>query len=94
MVTFTMDTSDEIEIARNVGIGDLTFFTRIHHGGGAAAGTVLQAAMAVATGVADVVVVLPRVQRALRDSGSAARRRGRPVETPLFMANGTRRSAC
>ena len=56
MVTFTMDTSDEIEIARNVGIGDLTFFSRVHHGGGAAAGTVVQAAMAVATGMADVVV--------------------------------------
>ena len=56
MVTFTMDSSDEIEIARNVGIGDLTFFSRVHHGGGAAAGTVVQAAMAVATGVADAVV--------------------------------------
>ena len=56
MVTFTMDASDEIEIARNVGIGDLTFFTRVHHGGGAAAGTVVQAAMAVATGTADAVV--------------------------------------
>jgi acetyl-CoA acetyltransferase len=39
-----------------VGIGDLTFFSRIHHGGGAACGTVHQAAMAVATGAADVVV--------------------------------------
>src|ERR1700759_5497692 len=56
MVTFTMDSSDEIEIARNVGIGDLTFFSRVHHGGGAAAGTVVQAAMAIAAGVADVVV--------------------------------------
>ncbi len=56
MVTFTMDSSDEIEVARNVGIGDLTFFTRVPHGGGAAAGTVVQAAMAVATGTADAVV--------------------------------------
>ncbi|MGB9303585.1 MAG: lipid-transfer protein, partial [Mycobacterium sp.] len=39
MVTFTMDSSDEIDIARNVGIGDLNFFSRVHHGGGAAAGT-------------------------------------------------------
>ena len=58
MVTFTMDSSDEIDIARNVGIGDLSFFSRVHHGGGAAAGTVVHAAMAVATGVADVVVCL------------------------------------
>jgi acetyl-CoA acetyltransferase len=28
MTTFTMDTTDEIEIARTVGIGDLTFFSR------------------------------------------------------------------
>src|SRR3954466_1499351 len=56
MVTFTMDTNPEIEIARNLGIGDLTFFSRIHHGGGAACGTIQQAALAVSTGVADVVV--------------------------------------
>lgn len=56
MVTFTADTSSEIHIARNLGIGELTFFSRIGHGGGAACGTVQQAAMAVATGVADVVV--------------------------------------
>src|SRR3954454_3975537 len=57
MVTFTVDPSDELEIARNLGVPRLNFFTRVHHGGGAAAGTVQQAAMAVATGVADVVVV-------------------------------------
>ncbi len=56
MVTFTADTNPEIEIARLTGIGDLTFFSRIHHGGGAACGVVQQAAMAVAEGVADVVV--------------------------------------
>ena len=56
MVTFTQDTNPEIEIARNLGVGELSFFSRIHHGGGAACGTIQQAAMAVATGVADVVV--------------------------------------
>src|SRR3981081_2932082 len=48
MVTFSMDSNDEIEIARSVGIGDLTFFSRIPHGGGAACATVMQAAMAIA----------------------------------------------
>jgi acetyl-CoA acetyltransferase len=57
MVTFTADTNPEIEIARLTGIGDLKFFSRIHHGGGAACGTIQQAAMAVAEGIADVVVV-------------------------------------
>ena len=56
MVTFTMDASNEIEIARTIGIPELTFFSRIHHGGGAACATVHQAAMAVETGAADVVV--------------------------------------
>jgi len=56
MVTFTMDTNPEIEIARNLGIGELSFFSRIHHGGGAACATVQQAVLAVATGVAEVVV--------------------------------------
>jgi acetyl-CoA acetyltransferase len=56
MVTFTMETNPEIEVARSVGIGELSFFSRIHHGGGAGGGTIQQAALAIATGVADVVV--------------------------------------
>ena len=85
MVTFTMDASDEIDVARNVGVGDLTFFSRVPHGGGAAAGTVVHAAMAVATGVADVVVCY----RAFNErSGMRFGGSGRSsAETPLFMAN-------
>ena len=56
MTSFTLDTSDEIEVARNVGCGDLTFFSRVNYGGGAAVGIVHQAAMAVATGSAKYVV--------------------------------------
>ena len=56
LVSFTMDTNTEIAVARAAGIGELKFFSRIHYGGGAAAATVQQAAMAVATGVAEVVV--------------------------------------
>ncbi len=56
MVTFSADTNPEIDIARSLGMGDLTFFSRIHYGGGAACATVQQAALAVAGGVADVVV--------------------------------------
>jgi acetyl-CoA acetyltransferase len=57
MTTFSMDTSQEIEVARAVGIGDLKFFSRVEYGGGAAIGVMLHAAMAVATGVAETVVV-------------------------------------
>ncbi|MGW9027812.1 lipid-transfer protein [Streptomyces sp. NPDC055722] len=56
MVTFTMDTSPEITVAQASGIGELSFFSRIHYGGGAACATVQQAALAVASGVAEVVV--------------------------------------
>jgi acetyl-CoA acetyltransferase len=56
LTTFTMDTSSEIAVARELGIPELRFFSRINFGGGAACATIQQAAMAVATGVADVVV--------------------------------------
>jgi len=56
LVTFTMDGNAEIAVARELGIGELTFFSQIGYGGGAACATVQHAAMAVATGAADVVV--------------------------------------
>jgi acetyl-CoA acetyltransferase len=56
LVSYTLDSTDEIEVARAVGAGDLTFFSRINYGGGAAVGTILQAVMAVATGQASTVV--------------------------------------
>src|SRR3954467_6359416 len=56
LTTFTMDTSSEIAVARELGIKELRFFSRINYGGGAACATVQQAAMAIAPGVADVAV--------------------------------------
>ncbi|WP_432026820.1 lipid-transfer protein [Streptomyces sp. 1222.5] len=56
LVTFTMDTSPEITVAQACGMGELSFFSRVHYGGGAACATVQQAALAVATGLAEVVV--------------------------------------
>jgi 17-hydroxy-3-oxo-4-pregnene-20-carboxyl-CoA lyase len=56
LVTFTMDSSEEAEVARNLGIPTLTLFSRVPYGGGGACAVVMQAAMAVATGAADVVV--------------------------------------
>ncbi len=57
LVTFLMDSSDEVEVARAVGLGELSFFSQINYGGGAAVGLIHQAAMAVATGAAKNVVV-------------------------------------
>jgi acetyl-CoA acetyltransferase len=56
MVSFTMDTNPETEVARNVDINELHYMAKVPLGGGSASGTIMHAAMAVATGVADVVV--------------------------------------
>jgi acetyl-CoA acetyltransferase len=56
LVTFTLDTSEEMEVARNLGIPQLSMFTRVPYGGGASAGTVALAASAVASGAAKIVV--------------------------------------
>ncbi|HYQ68860.1 lipid-transfer protein [Actinophytocola sp.] len=56
LVTFTMDANAEVAVARELGIPSLSFFSRVAYGGGAACATVQQAAMAVETGMASVVV--------------------------------------
>jgi len=56
LVTFTMDANAEVAVARELGVPSLSFFSRVGYGGGAACATVQQAAMAVATGMASVVV--------------------------------------
>jgi acetyl-CoA acetyltransferase len=56
LTTFTMDANAEVAVARELGIPSLSFFSRVGYGGGAACATVQQAAMAVATGIASVVV--------------------------------------
>ena len=69
------------------GMGELTFFSRIHYGGGAACATMQQAAMAVATGSRGCRGLLPGVQRAIgrpvrhRCPGSCSYRRRRRRRT-------------
>ncbi|HYQ52980.1 lipid-transfer protein [Pseudomonas sp. NPDC089396] len=55
--SYSVDKVPEYEIARLLGCKDVRFFSQVPHGGGAACGPVMHAAMAVATGVAKVVVV-------------------------------------
>src|SRR5205807_300659 len=57
LVKFTMETTVEVEIARNLGIPNLRFFGEVGYGGGAGCGAVGHAAMAIASGVANCVVV-------------------------------------
>jgi acetyl-CoA acetyltransferase len=54
--SFTMESTDEVTLAKNIGAGDITFFSQVGYGGGAACATIGHAAMAVATGQANVVV--------------------------------------
>lgn len=76
LVTFTMDTSPEITVAQATGIGELSFFSRVHYGGGAACATVQQAALAIASGVAEVVVCYRAFnERSGRRFGAGVQRR-------------------
>jgi acetyl-CoA acetyltransferase len=54
---YTMDNNDPVEIARCLGIPHLRFFSEVAYGGGGGPmGTIMQAAMAVATGQAKAVI--------------------------------------
>jgi acetyl-CoA acetyltransferase len=53
---FSMEATEEVQLAKMLGLGDLTFFSQIGYGGGAGCATIGHAAMAVATGQAEVVV--------------------------------------
>jgi acetyl-CoA acetyltransferase len=56
LVRFDMETTSEVEVARNLGLENVRFFGSIAYGGGAGCGTVAHAAMAIATGQASAVV--------------------------------------
>ena len=67
--SFTLEPFMEVEVARNLGMGDITFFSQVGYGGGAGCAVVGHAAMAVATGQATVAVAWRARKR-----GSAASR--------------------
>jgi len=50
MASYTMESNDEVEIAKNIGAGDVTFFSQVGYGGGAGPACVGHLAMAIATG--------------------------------------------
>ena len=56
LASYTMESTEEMEIARNLGLGDITFFSQVGYGGGAGCATIGHAAMAVATGQCNVAV--------------------------------------
>jgi len=84
LVTFTMDTSEEMEVARNLGMREVSFFARVPYGGGAAAATVMHAAMAVATGAAQVVVCWRAFNE--RSGNRFGNMSGRVTTLPLWLS--------
>ncbi len=68
LAMFSMENGREVEVARNVGLGEITYFGEIGYGGGAGCGAVGHAAMAVVTGQCEVAVAWRARKRA--DKGS------------------------
>lgn len=77
LCTYMLDNSAETDVLRNIGGRSLKLFSRIPFGGGGACAPLLQAAMAVATGVAEVVVCY----RAMNERSGL--RFGQPGATPM-----------
>jgi acetyl-CoA acetyltransferase len=79
LVTFTLDSNDELLLMRALGIPELRYWSRTPHGGAGAHTTVQHAAMAVNSGVAKAVLVY----RAFNER--SGRRFGQPnaTTTPL-----------
>jgi acetyl-CoA acetyltransferase len=76
LASYTLETTEEADIARNLGLGDITFFSQVGYGGGAGCGVVGHAAMAVATGQCNVAVAWRSRKR-----GAAASRPWSQVST-------------
>ena len=57
IVTYTLDSTGEFELMRNLGIKELRYYSRAPYGGAATCAVVLHAAAAVASGAADVVLI-------------------------------------
>jgi acetyl-CoA acetyltransferase len=68
LAMFSMEDGREVDVARNVGLGDITFFSQVGYGGGAGCGVVGHAAMAVASGQCEVAVAWRARKRAAKTS--------------------------
>ncbi len=57
MVTYTLDSSGELELMRIVGVKELSYYSRAPYGGAATCAVVMHAAAAIAAGAANVVLI-------------------------------------
>jgi acetyl-CoA acetyltransferase len=83
--SYTLETTDEVEIAKNIGAGDVTFFSQVGYGGGAGPATVGHLAMAIAAGQCRVGVAWRSRKR-----GSGARPWAGATQQPSAPASWTR----
>lgn len=83
IVTYTSEENHEIDVARCLGIKELTHFSRIHHSGGAACATVHQAAMAVHAGAARHVLIYRAFNERSETRFGAGVQDRAPAPTPL-----------
>lgn len=68
LFSYTMEDMREVEVARNLGMGDITAFSQVGYGGGAGCGVIGQASLAVATGQCTVAVAWRARKRGTRSS--------------------------
>lgn len=66
--SYTMENVEEVEVAGNLGLGDITWFSQVAYGGGAGCGVVGNAALAVAAGQCTVAVAWRARKRGARTS--------------------------
>ncbi len=85
LASYTLETSDEVEIAKTLGAGDISFFSQVGYGGGAGPATVGHLAMAIATGQCRVGVAWRSRKR-----GSGQRPWASASQSPTTPAQWTR----
>ena len=85
LASYTLETSDEVEIAGTLGFGDVTFFSQVGYGGGAGPATIGHLAMAIASGQCRVGVAWRSRKR-----GSGGRPWASVAQAPSVPAQWTR----
>lgn len=85
LVSYTIDPVEETELTRAIGFSELHWSSRVPYGGGGSQGVVHHAAVAVASGAADVVVAY----RACRARSGQRFGRAQVAQTPTTAHSGT-----
>jgi len=89
LVRYDIETNSELHIIYSLGVPHLRFFAGVPSGGGAVCGTLVLAAMAIATGQASTVVCFRARNRGKRSSAGVGRLQGgRPwAKTPAELTD-------